>query len=559
MKAQISASDSAPGPAIALAMDSAIDSTTDFAMERPAAAGQPGYRKLPYTVFAAILAAELAAILALNHGMLVYSLDDAYIHLALAARIWTGTYGINVHEVSAPASSILWPFLLAPFSALPMRAYILVPCVLNILAASFTLKLLVAEVRRAVAQSPAQSLGVVAAVFAAGLVVAANLIPIVFTGMEHSLQQLLAVTIVAGLIAEGRTGRAPRTLWIALVLIPLVRYDSLALAVPALLYFLWRGHWRGSLLATIAIGAVCGAFSAFLLSHGLKILPASVMAKSEVMRASGAPVALLFNVYVNLLSDTQGNVMLAGLVLTAAAWFDNRRPAAERGLALALTGALAVEFLLGKFGSYYRYEAYIWTAMLVALIHLYRGTLARVLAPDAALAPQLALVGVLAAASLSYLFTLASTPFASNNIYDQQYQMHRFVSDYYHEPVAVNDLGWVSFQNPSYVLDLAGLASQEALAARLNEPNSDWMRRLSVEHGVRLAMIYDGWFPSHPTGWVRVGTLKFHQIRVTAAESEVAFYATDLGAVPSIRAALADFQQTLPPRVSFHFDPPPPT
>jgi hypothetical protein len=532
-------------------------STMGSLIERCVDEARPsGYGKLPYLVFAALLAAELAAILALNHGMLVYSLDDAYIHLALAARIWTGTYGINVHEISAPASSILWPFLLAPCSALPMRAYILVPCVLNILAACFTFKLLVEEVRRAVVQSPARAFGPAAAVLAAGLVVAANLIPIVFTGMEHSLQQLLAVTIVVGLIAEGRTGRAPRTLWVALVLIPLVRYDSLALAVPALLYLLWRGHWRGSLLAAVAIGAVCGAFSAFLLSHGLAILPASVMAKSEVMRASGAPVALLFNVYVNLLSDTQGNVMLAGLVLAATACLDSRRPAAERGLALTLTGALALEFLLGKFGSYYRYEAYIWAAMLVALIHLYRGALARVLAPGAALAPRLALLGVLAAASLSYLFTLASTPFATNNIYDQQYQMHRFVSDYYHEPVAVNDLGWVSLQNSSYVLDLAGLASQEALHARLDERGSAWMGRLALEHGVRLAMIYDGWFPDHPANWQRVGTLRFKQIRVTAAMSEVAFYATDTAAVPGIRAALADFQRTLPDRVSFHFDPP---
>ncbi|HEY0341328.1 MAG TPA: hypothetical protein VGC34_11030, partial [Steroidobacteraceae bacterium] len=443
------AGDSLAGRSVAPAGDS-------LANRSVAAAGRSGYGRVPYLVFAGVLAAELAAILTLNHGMLVYSLDDAYIHLALAARIWEGTYGINVEEISAPASSILWPFLMAPFSILPTRAYTLVPCVLNILAAVFTLKLFVGEVRRAVLPSAASPLGLAAALFAAELVVAANLIPIIFTGMEHSLQQLLAVTIVVGLIAEGRTGRAPKTLWVALILIPLVRYDSLALAVPALLYLLWRGHWRGSVLAGVAIGSVAGAFSAFLLSHGLAPLPASVMAKSEVMRASGAPAALAFNLYVNLLDDTQGNVMLAGLVLTGAAFLDGRRPSVERAQALALAAALGMEFLLGKFGSYFRYEAYIWAAMLTMLIHLYRGTLARILAPGAVLAPQITLLGVLAAASLSYYFTLATTPFATNNIYDQQYQMHRFATEFYREAVAVNDLGWVALRNPDYVLDLAG-------------------------------------------------------------------------------------------------------
>src|SRR6476619_2261761 len=52
--------------------------------------------------------------LALPHGKLGYTLDDPYIHLALAERIALGHYGINLGEVTAPSSSILWPFLLLP-------------------------------------------------------------------------------------------------------------------------------------------------------------------------------------------------------------------------------------------------------------------------------------------------------------------------------------------------------------------------------------------------------------------------------------------------------------
>jgi len=512
------------------------------------------FEKLPYTVFGLLVVAEIVAILLLNGGTFGYSLDDAYIHLSLANRIWDGTYGINAGEVSAPASSILWPFLLAAFSWLPASAYILIPVLINMAAAGATLKLLVDAVRGAL--SGDRSFGLAVALFATVLIFSVNLVPIIFTGMEHSLQQLLAVLLVRGLVEESRSGRVPRGAWLAVALLPLLRYDSLALAAPALLYFLWRGHWRGSVLAMAAIGAVVGAFSGFLLVHGLGILPASVMAKSDIARAGGGPFAVLRNLYGNLYGDSQANVLLFGAVLAAAAACDRGRAAAERGLGLVIVAAIATEFVFGRFGAYYRYEAYICAATLMALIHLYRGVLARVFAPAAAPAPQIVAVGGLMIASLSYLIALANTPVATNNIYDQQYQMHRFAVDFYRRPVAVNDLGWVAFRNPNYILDLGGLASHEALLARATEPGPDWMRRLAVAHDVHLAMIYDAWYPQKPSGWVRIGQLEFNQMRVTAADARVSFYATDTDSVAPLRQALEQFQSTLPKRASFQFDRP---
>jgi len=512
------------------------------------------FARLPFAVFGVLVVAEIAAILALNGGMFVYSLDDAYIHLSLADRIWAGTYGINAGEVSAPASSILWPFLLAVFSPLPASAYTLVPLVLNVAAAFATLRLLVAGLRGALT-GDGRPFGPAAAIFATGLIFIVNLVPIIFTGMEHSLQQLLAVVLVRGLMVEGRIAQVPRSAWLAVVLLPIVRYDSLALAAPALLYFLWRGHVRGAVLAGLAIGAVLGAFSSFMITHGLDILPASVMAKSDVAR-SGGLLVLLRNVYSNLANDTQVNILLLGGILGLAAACDRGRAAPERGLACVITAALVVEILFGRLGAYYRYEAYISGALVIALLHLYRGVLARVFAASAPGAGQVIAIGGLTVASLSYLIALASTPAATNNIYDQQYQMHRFAVDFYRRPVAVNDLGWMAFRNPSYILDLGGLASREALLARTHESGPDWMRRLASAHGVQLAMIYDGWYPQRPPGWIRVGQLTFDQMRVTAGDSKVSFYATDADSVESIRTALEKFRETLPKRTGFQFDTP---
>jgi hypothetical protein len=219
-----------------------------------------------------------------------------------------------------------------------------------------------------------------------------------------------------------------------------------------------------------------------------------------------------------------------------------------------LCSALALHLVFGKVGSYFRYEAYAWAAALVGLLHLYREPLSRALAPGGAASSRIAVLGALAAGSLGYLFALASTPVASNNIYDQQYQMHRFATDYTHGPVAVNDLGWVSFRNPSYVLDLAGLASPEALEARYRERGADWIHRLCRAHGVKLAMIYDDWFTALPPGWVHLGTLTFARARITPAERNVQFYATAPDAAPGLRSQLLAFRLTLPAGVDFRFE-----
>jgi hypothetical protein len=63
-------------------------------------------------------------------GEFTYTLDDPYIHLALAKNIWYGNYGINFVEPSAPSSSILWPFLLAPFT-MSKEIFEFIPLIIN--------------------------------------------------------------------------------------------------------------------------------------------------------------------------------------------------------------------------------------------------------------------------------------------------------------------------------------------------------------------------------------------------------------------------------------------
>ena len=153
-----------------------------------------------------------------------------------------------------------------------------------------------------------------------------------------------------------------------------------------------------------------------------------------------------------------------------------------------------------------------------------------------------------------YVYSLFTLPIAANNIYEQQYQMHRFVVDYYRKPVAINDLGYVSYKNNNYVLDLAGLGSAKVLNYTKNSDNALWMKTLSDNHHTKLAMIYPDWFKSIPNEWIRIGELRLGKARITPARDRVAFYATRQDAYGDIVRKLEDFIKTLPHGVVFAFE-----
>lgn len=135
--------------------------------------------------------------------------------------------------------------------------------------------------------------------------------------------------------------------------------------------------------------------------------------------------------------------------------------------------------------------------------------------------------------------------------------MHRFAVDYWKGPVAINDLGWVAYQNDAYVLDLWQLGSVASFRARVGRDLRAW-ENLVTEHKVQLAMIYAHWFTEKqpmvmPPTWIRVGSLEMSHDPVIANARAVQFFATDPLAEPAIRAAVERWRLTLPAGVAFHW------
>lgn len=439
----------------------------------------------------------------------VYSLDDPYIHLSLARQIAHGHYGINPGEFAAPSSSILWPFLLAPFTWLPHADY--VPLVINCACLTITVWWLHRWFETWI--SPVAALVITIAV-----ALCTNLYGLVMNGMEHSLQVMLVVIVGLSVVRQ----RFGWPFWVAVIVLPLVRYEGLAISLPVLAWlFLQSGRRVASFAAGTAIALIVGAFSLFLYSHGVGFLPSSVLSKSGVH----------FTEEVRSLRGILSSVKRQ-FFYTAAAGLATLLYLRERKVfdALLLVAAPTILHLLfgqaGWFGRYHVYFA-VWIGILFLDVWL-RSEFSGIPALN------IVLVAVGAYASMEFAGTTLVTNAATRNISDQQLQMALMVRDL-GEPVAVNDLGLVSYYARNYVLDLAGLASFDALQARSANKSGDWMTDLMARHHVEHAIIYDNWFPERPKDWIRVATLTEPLPSYVAGNVQVAFYSTNPEAAARLR------------------------
>jgi hypothetical protein len=360
-----------------------------------------------------------------------------------------------------------------------------------------------------------------------------------------------------GLLRLFRGAGPPWFLIVAASLLPVVRYEGVALWLICVAALAWWRCWTATLLTLLPTALALAGFSLFLVSNGLPPLPSSVLAKAGsgmlgAQTAGGNAIAIvLHNVHENL--SLPGCLPLIALVLAnlaAVAIPAVRRQPAQVAIALSGAAICLAHVVAGKFGGFGRYEAY-------AEIF---GSIAALIAYAPVLVPQMArggpvpitLFAMLPLILFGYVVQLQiRAPVAAANIYAQQYQLHRFAVSFWRGPVAINDLGEVSYDNPYYVLDYAGLGSEPARLARTvvtRDPR--WMDDLARAHGVRLAMIFQSWFPDVPPSWKLVARLHLGISDIVAGDKFVNFYATTADAAGAIAALGPAFAVALPKSAS---------
>ena len=508
---------------------------------------------------ALVAALMLLGILLRNDGHFTYTLDAPYTHLTLAEHVAGGTYGLNAGEPASPSSSILYPFLLALLSTLPLGQFApLLICLAATAGAALLAQAILREAGIEIDRLPDAQL----AVLAVAAILASNLVGLAFAGLEHSLHVTVTLASLLGLLRFVRRREADWWWLACIAAMPLLRFEAVAALAADMLVLVAFGKWRHAVVIGAVGAAGVVAFMLFLHHLGLPWLPSSVLSRSEVASAGvgleGGPLSLPRAVYATFRTNLMayGGTLITLMILVAT-WGSARdlthpgRPGLPVARAAAAGFFLVIAFaqlLGGSLGSFSRYEIYVLAlggcAILVAWQPEANAMLRRASWPRC-LAASAALLFLFA----GYAFRTLDSADAAGNVYDQQYQLNRFVTGYWQQSYAINHPGRVNWRNPYYMLDYSGLASEEARRAIAERrPAEEWVPRLAAQRGIDLAMLYDDAAPAAPAGWTPVARLHLGSRRVTAAGSSVTFYATSDAAVPRIAEALGSFAPTLPPR-----------
>lgn len=524
---------------------------------------------LPLLALGLVVGSAVVYILQRNGGHFVYTLDDPYIHMAIADNFANhGVWGVTKYEFSSSSSSLLWTLLIAGIYRFA-GANDVAPFVLNMLA-SCGLLAVTALILSRHSGHRALRWGVLS-----GLVLVTPLPLLIFGGQEHILHAVLTLVctyLAGGVIADAGTDRSTGRDIALILLAPLltaVRYEGLFLiAVVGLLLFL-RGRRR---VASAAVGAgvlPIVVFGMFSIVQGWYFLPNSVLLKGnspEITSVWGI-IGLLGRTAYEQLDDSAALMMVVFAALLLLHMHVHIYKDIWRRTPVMLVIFLGSTFLhlqFAQIGWFMRYEAYliavglivcgIAAAAVLAVLDVPKRFTYSILRRHAVLAVFVSFIAVVLATRmlLSYVILFTGT----DNIYEQQYQIGLFLREFYQgERVAVNDIGAVNYLADVRSYDIWGLASKEvADARRTGEYDTQWIQAFTAEHDVAVAIVYDEWLESEDIGgvpdqWVKIGEWKIPN-RLTAGGEAVSFYAVSSSDANRLRANLYEFAPTLPADVT---------
>jgi hypothetical protein len=511
-------------------------------------------------IFWAILFALYLGVLRNTGGKFIYALDDAYISAAMGRNLAQhGILGVTRYGFTSSSSSIIWPLLLALFD-LVLRLPEFTPFILNVTLGTALIAFFYVLLRRVVPDAPSAYLFV----FISALILFVPLPLLAFVGLEHILHIIATLGFAyfasLELSTNEPTERRATALLIFAALVTLARYEGMFMVAPTAALFALRCRWRhcGQVLAAgfapVVIYGLCSKAAGWL------FLPSSVLAKSDDP-GNVVSRALSFHSYnkIFLVSEVQVLFLIAGVLFFAAVmrtgglW--NRRTVL---LLISLTTTLA-HLRVAKTGAFFRYEAYLIALGLFAIGCALHEELRQ-------LYPTFELRTVVVCSFIVFTLWnegaflmqraragLLAVPIAAKNIYEQQYQMARFVRQYYPGAIVVaNDIGAVNFFGDIHCIDLAGLGTIDITKLILDGKVTRGAVSSYVKdnHG-QIAIMYEDWYSQSvglPPEWVKVGSWSIQRNLVEGGDT-VSFFALQPAEIAPLKEHLRDFANQLPATV----------
>jgi hypothetical protein len=518
-------------------------------------------------VFGRLFVSAVGACRGQNGGRFVYPIDDSYIHMAIAKNVARhGVWGVTRFAFGASSSSPLWTCALAAIYK-AAGVHDLAPLVLGAGCALGTLWVIGwIAVREELPWF-------VTAVLLLGVVIGAPLVSLAVSGMESPGQMLIDVLFLyaAGRAAAGRIlSTASGAGLVALAALAVaIRYEGLFLVGMACLVLAARGRWRLALAIGLAALTPVAIFGAVAVKHGGLWLPNSVMLKGTRPSFGSfreARYALGGRAIDGLIGARWvGSLALAAAAALLTALWGRRKASGARPSSPAIPmliislGTAILHMQFAEWTWFSRYEGYLVVLLMLSIAVALAGVrIGLFQLPQIEVAKRIAAFATVAAfilyPPLSHGITaLGEVPTASQNIYEQQCQMARFVGRYYSgDTIVLNDIGAVCYYVDIRLVDPVGLDGVEIARRRLaGTYRTALVGDIARREHARIAIVYERFMKltgDAPEDWRPIGTWRILN-NMVCGDDVVTFYALRPEEVPLLRAHLLEFNPGLPPSV----------
>jgi hypothetical protein len=504
-----------------------------------------------------------------TNGVFSYALDDAFIHLAIAKNLaFHHVWGSSPQEFASAASSILYPLILAAVLKI-FGAHIIIPFIINLLTGVILLVVLQKWLQKQKISPEAQLVILLGVIFLTPLPV------LVISGMEHTLQLLFSFLFIftfsdclGSLVNSGEKGwKLPWSLFLYGALLMATRYESVSIiAVACVILLVHKKVVLSCKLGFLSLLPIL-IFGIYSIYKGSYFIPNSVLLKSEAppMTTEGLfdffTEGLFFKISDSRVGyNTIATQRLLFILPLIYLLFINqiRKALSYRYILIILIAGVFMHLSCAATAKFPRFEAYL-IGCSILIVGVLFAKFGKEVIPK-----QFGNWGWVTSCLALFLifpfFIRGKESFrdisqACINIYEQQYQMGRFLHDHYYTvPVAINDIGAVSYLTEGKNLDLIGLGSLDVARSRKGFYYSpDFLDWLSKKEKVKIAIVYDKWFYSALLQrWNKTATWQIPD-NVMCADDHVTFYAVDSAAKPDLLKNLQDFQRLLPTDVAVKY------
>ena len=502
-------------------------------------------------------------------GKLVYSHDDAYIHMAMAKNFSQhGVWGVTKHEFSSSSSSLLWTLLLS-FSYSIFGVNELTPFVLNFFFSTVLLLFLYYSFEKFNFYF-FQILFILIC-----FIIFIPLPHLVFSGLEHILQILIdlvfvyiaAIAINSDVVLKGKIGGKYTSLFLLAPLVTMVRFEGMFLVFAVCILLLFKREFIKSFILGVTGILPVVIYGIVSVSKGWYFLPNSVLLKGNRLKDLLNFEGFLSFFYIGIRHIIYNiHILLFIIIILCMLLFLLKK---QKSL-FSFYPVMCVIFLITTFihmvfartgfflnhPEQVRYDSYLVAIGLFVIFNVFGYILLteKIFVQKGKFLERLVLIFLVFICILPLaergIRMSVKVPQATFNVYSQQYQMALFLDKYYKGGhVIVNDIGAVNFLADIKCLDILGLCNKEigdlTLGKRYTKGN---IVKWAYKNNASIAIIYDDLLRpigGVPHKWIKVGEWTILN-NVICAFNTVSFYAINIKDVPALIRNIRNFSSRLP-------------